>query len=294
MQHKCEICNKETNELHTYSIDGDFKEICEECESGLSSCDDCHEYTLSEQVYADGEHKSVCTHCLDAFYTTCEDCGEIIYKYNTEDIGHKVICNDCKWCYYEMCDECNKYELGGKVNHFNNTVLCSDCVPIESLGCGSASVETSYNHEDIKTITLESGDTVVDFPIGNEIELEKSSSWEQYHASLSANNIAKRYDRNVDFVHDESVEFGIEIVTSPFTYNQYNDFLYDDETIELFRYFTPECTCGLHMHVGLEHFDDKYQVITNMLSYISKFQYEFEMLSERENDEFCEIYDFSA
>lgn len=134
----CEVCGEHHDDLWAvHSHDGYEIEVCEECLSDYTCCDDCGDYYPNEDMIPVGDYHYVCQRCFDQDYGVCDYCSEA-YLYDdmytaVDSNGNEItICESCKDYDYMLCDECERYvhkdDATKAINAEGEEVtLCPEC-----------------------------------------------------------------------------------------------------------------------------------------------------------------------
>ena len=68
------------------------------CENEVIHCYECEEELRErETIYCTRYGEYICENCRNAYYTTCDDCGELVLDENM------IIVNNGNWC---VCEDC--------------------------------------------------------------------------------------------------------------------------------------------------------------------------------------------
>jgi len=120
---ECEHCGNHTGCLG--------KKHCDEC-ADKYTCSHCGDFDPDCAVGADGDN--YCENCFEELFTTCDDCGELVWLDDSVFVDNEVLCDSCADDYY--CINCNEYRKDGKLVdcdyycsscYYNNFTTCDDC-----------------------------------------------------------------------------------------------------------------------------------------------------------------------
>ena len=99
------------------------------CLDCVSSCADCDEMVINDNLHEVHDQIYVCSYCFNKYYQYCEECSE----YHHEDYIHYTnigtFCNHCYEYNIVACTECGNEEYGGesKGEYIDGDYYCFDC-----------------------------------------------------------------------------------------------------------------------------------------------------------------------
>lgn len=80
--------------------------LCRDCEEKVKVCEDCGHKALS---FMTAEDKVVCRKCLDESYVCCDDCGEYSHSDNAYSTARNgSVCQSCYENHYFTCQRCDE------------------------------------------------------------------------------------------------------------------------------------------------------------------------------------------
>lgn len=270
-QRRCSHCGRLINGYDFTEFDE--KIFCDECSNDLlTTCDDCGEVVYRENCYINyNQNMTICDWCYEDHWTTCEDCGTMIHiddAYWTD--GEYYICEYCR-DEYTSCERCgalvhNDYIYCEYDGDYD--YLCEHCH--DTYGQNSRIIH-SYNY---KPQPIFYGDGVR--YIGVELEIDKGGE-DNENAKLLLDT-ANENDERIYIKHDGSINDGFEIVSHPMTIDEHiNNMKWDKVMIDAlnmdYRSHNTS-TCGLHLHVSRRAFGDTYATqdenIAKVLYFVEK------------------------
>lgn len=270
--------------------------ICWECNSPI--------YENMETIEtADGD--TICNDCYQEYYSTCNDCGEIIHNdYSVVTYDGYTICNDCYNHHYFTCEDCGEIYHENDRNVGNNGGwYCNDCIcdhedyedEEDELLQGYHDHSRTYSHI-LKTSdsdnTLETGGIELETERG-ESNINQHTFCERLDTELNSN------EKIVHFETDGSLDCGVEIISEPFTMEYW-----EREKTGIFKKLIDKCNemhyrshngghCGLHLHFSKTFFgtteEEQQEKIETMLLFFENYQNELIQLSRRENFYYCQF-----
>ena len=262
----CDTCDKCMTCCECVVCDNRYCEervetVCSNC----SQCDDCCECVVCARSRCSEIVDSVCDRC-----EWCEHCCECAY---CERGDHKCEwtcsecdgCDDCCDCWY--CDACSE-------NHRYNVDRCSDCEScLETCDCESTpdsepALDPAVKIYDYSTNVLRycafRGTPRDMFYLGTELEMvvregNKAEHVKRIYDLLQGYGILK---------YDGSVSNGFELVTSPWSLEEHQEFWPSaiSQLLPGLVSWNTDC-CGMHVHISRAPLDaytlGKLQVFIN-------------------------------
>jgi hypothetical protein len=98
------------------------------CQSCVSYCDRCGNYTRDEVTCVAGRYDYVCDSCLDDHYKYVDCCDIYVPKEDAYlDSDGEYICKDCLVEKYQLCSSCNEYHKKDEIQIFKDIKYCQEC-----------------------------------------------------------------------------------------------------------------------------------------------------------------------
>lgn len=241
----CLHCGEELDEYNESSIEG----LCEDC---VESCEECgQEFEIDTHSFTIDENgNSYCSSCANMVLRTCEDCGAIVTSDSTYYVNGYYVCGRCYEDNYSCCDGC------GETFHVNDLYngYCEYCHDDDD------DVIHSYDYKPYLTFY---GGNKTNMYMGVELEIDQGGEDER-----KAQEIMEDIDE-VYAKHDGSINRGFELVTHPCTldYHLSSGFwkkLTKRAIKQGYRSHQTD-TCGLHVHVNKESFNDELAIAKSII-----------------------------
>ena len=241
------------------------EEWCADCVSNYAEgCEGCGELYAAE--LATGVHTSSarwierwCPDCAEDNATQCEVCGEY---WDNDHVDNRVIygrgeCDICDDCYenFTVCEDCGTLVYDDDLVNIEGYYYCPDCA-------GRYSSIQSYGHTYANCFYHLDSEPDTGLYLG--VELETECDGNPYVAA----GVLKRIVGNArqDIKHDSSLDNGFEIATQPMTPRYHIESGYWRDVVRSLRECDCEShnpgTCGLHIHISRDYFDNQSQVCT--------------------------------
>lgn len=217
---------------------------CNECTTTCSCCDDKILFDDSRSYNDD----IYCDSCFNDSYFICDRCGETHsndYMYNAFDNSY---CQDCFEQYYFICQNCD--ETHSRANYYGNG-QCNDCNEDQRI----------IHNTDYKPRPKFYGKGLHS---GVEIEIDNGRNFDALTKELHEMS----EDSNLFYMKpDGSLDNGLEIVSHPMSLDFHkNNMAWNKIMRKCLKHGWrshnayrergdgKEYTCGLHIHVGKNHF----------------------------------------
>ena len=253
-------------------------------------CSGCGREFVPEDIrYFNDE--AYCEECLRRVTTTCFECGERIYRYDS--VGgdsSRPLCERCYDDYYDNCELCGRLILQeDRYYDDDDRVICSRCAEGASIHSYSYKPEPIFYGED------------ADLFMGVELEIDNAGE-DRYNAKRLI-SIANDGDEYIYIKHDSSLSNGMEIVSHPMSLKFHCEAMpwkaLMDEAISMGYCSHKASTCGLHCHVNRTFFGDTYEEqdknIAKVLFLVEKYWDEllrFSRRTQRQMDRWAARYGF--
>lgn len=265
----CYNCN---TELDSDSDRHDINEriYCEDC---VSTCSDCSEPTLVDDMIGD-----YCTDCG----RYCDRCDSSTSISDTHDVNNSTWCEFCYDNYSFFCEPCGEaYDVDDQYNGVQGEAYCNDCYSDNCYYCDDCS--ENFRDDDPCDCRNEGGSrcrcgrnkVIHDYSCKPEIEFHGTSKSNLYMGFELETRIGNNFSDSADYASrelqgvailksDSSIGgHGFEIVTQPHTHAQYRD-----NSAKLWQVIDTlrtnyearswdTDTCGLHIHVSRAGFSSK-------------------------------------
>lgn len=238
----CSLCHAELSEDENYEVEGD--QLCESCyEEHTTTCDHCGETIWRNDAICD-DHTTLCECCFDDHYRRCEGCGRILHD------------NDVLW--------------------HNDLPYCASCYD---------RLDTEIEEYGYKPEPIFYGEGSRFF--GIELEVDFGGKDEDNARRIKAQ--ANTRCENIYIKSDGSLDDGFEIVTHPMSLGYHmNEMYWEDvlhEAVRLGYRSHMTTTCGLHIHVNRDAFgdnrDEQEKVIERILFFVELHWNELFIFSRR-------------
>ena len=263
------------------TIDG--FDICSDCRTQRIQCPDCGDFINEGEANAGG----YCLECL----VTCESCR------NSTNIGNVIICemqrcqnyvcedclNHCRTCEVSICASCSYNCNCGQVMCERHSAYC-DCGQYLCNNCNETHECThrmpryvrSYNYRPSLIFSPTEPNTYG--YLGVELEYEAGSNDRIYSAVRGIREINRDL---LYFKEDGSLNFGVEIVSMPMTWDFHKDFDWDSVmNVVNSSGLTAERSCGMHVHVSRRGFGEDNE--NRLMELMHKFEPQLIDISGRE------------
>ena len=265
----CAICGEPITDDQLYHQDNDGNYYHDDCIADSDDffiCPDCDTvYPIDDEVAINGGDYFVCITCAESNYTKCYDCGNYFSSNNITRVEDDYYCQDCldnqiDRGNIDTCGDCGDYFYTENM-HWSDYDECYYC----------------YNCRDDDELIRSYHDnpSLVMFPPTNEphfgIELEVDNGDSPNDLASSLRDILTNH---AYFMHDGSLDNGVEIIAQPHTLDEFYKLPWDKILTVCkdkgFRSHDAK-TCGLHMHVSRSLFKDNnaiYRIIYFYENYI--------------------------
>ena len=277
MKKLCVNCREEI-EGEVYEFEGEY--YCECCYDELfTTCDDCGKVVYRDSTYwVEDKEMVICDDCVDSYFI-CEDCGNC-YSNGTYIEHHGYVCDRCfhngEYCY---CRDCDGYYRDCDMNYceHDDEYYCDDCY---SNHCDDDLLYEYHDFDDWELFRGKNEDREsVPYYIGKEIELEPKG-----YSNLSDVVETMHLYLNAVGMEDGSLNSGsVEVVTHPesweYLQEKKEDYKAFFENMEKLEYGDAGHT-GLHFHITRPSDD----VIARIIVIIESFKEEIQKLSRRNGD----------
>lgn len=228
------------------------------------------EYHFLDEVY--------CEDCFDALTTTCDCCGERIFKEENEGNNHITLCSHCFSNHYTSCDRCGRLILNEDAYYLDD----EDDAPY----CNNCYEEYRYiHHYNYKPEPIFYGDGSRYFGI----ELETDNGGELSSSAKRVLDIGNASACHLYCKHDGSLDDGFEVVSHPMTLDYHTNQMPWKKVLIALRemgYRSHQTTtAGLHVHVNRSSLGDTYdeqeETIARLLYLVEKYWEELVKFSRR-------------
>ena len=227
-------------------------------------------YHFHDEVY--------CEDCFDELTTTCDCCGERIFKEENEGNNRITLCSHCFSNHYTSCDRCGRLILNEDACYLDD----EDDVPY----CNSCYEEYRYiHHYNYKPKPIFYGEGSRYFGI----ELEVDNGGELSSNAKKVLDIGNSLACHLYCKHDGSLDDGFEVVSHPMTLEYHTNQMPWQKVLcglkEMGYRSHQTATSGLHIHVNRNSLGDSYQeqeeTIARILYLVEKFWEELVRFSRR-------------
>lgn len=250
----CAICGKpirDNQQYHQDNADNYYHDDCVADSDDYFICPDCDTvYPIDEAIGVDDSEFFVCTSCAEDNYIQCYECGHYFSIENITRVEDDYYCSNCLDNEIDRgdintCADCGDYFYTNNM-HYSDYDECYYC----------------YNCRDDDDIirSYHNNPTLVMFPPTTEphfgIELEVDGGDD---CNNLANTLKDKLSNHAYYMHDGSLDCGVEIITQPHTPEEFYKLPWEDVLTTCkdngFRSHDAK-TCGLHMHVSRSLFKD--------------------------------------
>lgn len=226
------------------------KRICHECweTRGYFVCRICNNVHRHEEL-AEG-YSNVCQDCFHRNAYECPYCGRLTLFQDSEYIYGQHCCKECADNpeISIKCVCCHNPYPANKIKHLEGRPVCRDCYKTATHYDGYI---LNYHRPYFNVFRGEKDD----LHMGVELEIDKGGEMDS-HARTIWEKLGKY---NAVMMRDGSLNNGLEIVSSPATYEAHKNEIHWDEAmntaIGLGYKSHNTLTCGLHVHVDRAYFE---------------------------------------
>lgn len=216
----CSICGCETPLDERHIFDG--RQLCDDCFEDVTVICDCCENRVWRSDTVSDSHTIVCDSCYDRHYTTCTECGRILYYdaacYPDEDDEDAPYCRSCA------------------------AQFASRSHPIQNYGYKPVPIFYGNGKRFL----------------GVELEIDRGGEYDDHASRLI--DLANGSEERIYCKHDGSINCGFEIVTHPMTLEYHETVMPWSEllrsAINMGYRSHQTSTCGLHVHVNRDSLGD--------------------------------------
>ena len=251
----CAICGEPITDNQLYHRDkyGDYyHDDCVADSDDFFICPDCSTvYPADDEVAIDGGEFFVCQTCAERYYIQCDDCGRYFSSNNIIKVEDDRYCQGCLDSQIDRgnidtCGNCGDYFYTENMHwsDYDDCYYCYNCRDDDDL-------IRSYHDNP----------SLVMFPDTNEphfgIELEVDNGDSPNDLATALRDILTNH---AYFMHDGSLDNGVEIITQPHTLDEFYKLPWDKvlDTCKDRNFRSHDAkTCGLHMHVSRSLFKDQ-------------------------------------
>lgn len=251
----CAICGKPILDDQNYHVDSDGNYYHDDCVADSDDffiCPDCDTvYPLDDEIEINDGDYYVCQNCAESGYTQCHECGHYFSASNLTSVEDDYYCYDCldreiDRGNIDTCGDCGDYFYTDNMNYniYDECYYCYNC----------------RDDDDDLIRSYHDNPTLVMFPatdephFGIELEVDDGDS-----PNDLASNLRDILTNHAYFMHDGSLDNGVEIITQPHTPDEFYKLPWDKILTVCkdngFRSHDAK-TCGLHMHVSRSLFKD--------------------------------------
>lgn len=267
----CAICGKPIKNSESYHTDVDGNYYHDDCVNDSDDffiCSDCDTvFPMDEAVGIDNGDLLVCSDCAENNYTCCTDCGQYFSEEYITNVEDDPYCNSCldneiDRGNIDVCGNCGRYFYTENLNYdeYDECYYCNEC----------------RNEDDYIIRNYHDNPPLKMFPLTDEphfgIELEVDNG---DNPTDLATSLADLLGDHAYYMHDGSLNNGVEIITQPHTPEEFYKLPWDKVLTMCkdnnFRSHDSK-TCGLHMHVSRSLFKDNdsiYRIIYFYEHYIA-------------------------
>lgn len=244
-------------------------------------CSECGAILTEDTIcYFNG--RRFCEDCFNALTTTCDHCGERIWRDCAEGDAHYTLCGPCYDDHFTNCEDCGRLIPQDDANYLDDSdyPYCYDCY--EKL---TNNAIKCYNHKPAP-VFHGSGNLFY----GIELEIDKGGECGENAQKLL--DLANAKEERIYCKHDGSINNGFEIVSHPMTYEYHTkemnwaDIL--KKAVEMDYRSHNTSTCGLHIHCSRSAFGENYesqeQTIARVVFFVEKHWNELVTFSRRTID----------
>ena len=242
--------------------------VCSNCGAEIDEGDDFE--TLNGQI--------LCTACVERCTTTCDRCGEMIWRDDEYGDDYTTLCASCYHNHYVRCCCCDALLHEDDAYNIDGDSYCSECYHDE-IDKGRSIHDYGFKPEPIFY-----GDSKRFF--GVELEIDGAGKDSDNADTLLA--IANNGEEHIYIKGDGSLDDGMELVTHPMSLEYHKQFCWEDimkKAIYLGYRSHQTSTCGLHIHVNRCCFGDSQEeqdmVISHILFFVEKHWAELLKFSRR-------------
>lgn len=218
----------------------------------------------------------------------CCNCHTSRLRRNTREFNNRIYCNRCFNAYITTCAECNTLLYRSDSRRYNAQLYCLNCYekvrPILDYQYSPAQynkVKLAYENTQYMGIELE-----VEYEEGGDIN-KKASEFKQYLNSLEI-------DKYFYLKYDGSLDYGMEIVTHPFTFAAKSKLRFKEilEWLDKNKFSSySNGHCGLHVHMSNEKMGNKNKQNLRLFFFRCKDMLDKVSFRKGKNTQYCQFED---
>lgn len=267
MNEICKICGKPIKDIESYHQDNEgnyYHDDCLDDSDDFFVCPDCDTvFPMDEAVGIDDGDFFVCSDCAENNYIQCGQCCCYFSEDYITDVEGDSYCRDCldneiDRGNIEICGDCGRYFYIDNLYYvdFDDCYYCNECCD----ECRDENVDIIRDYHNNPPRIM--------FPCTDEphfgIELEVDDGDNPNDLATALKDLLGNHTY---YMHDGSLNNGVEIITQPHTPEEFYKLPWDKVLTMCkdkdFRSHDSK-TCGLHMHVSRTLFkgDDSIYRIT--------------------------------
>ena len=261
----CSVCGAVIDDEDYRVFDGQV--VCSTCKEDMHFCDCCGRAVFDDYQYINDE--IVCDSCIERHFVTCENCGELVHRFDSYSSVDGRICQYCADEYYRCCDDC------GELVHEDNIFWDEDEERGYCAECWEEHNNRVIQNYHYKPVPIFRGGYEFNRPLYMGVELEIDKGGENHENARQLLDIVNADGEHLYAKHDGSIYDGFELVSHPATLEYH---LNNIEWEKLMReavtmgYRSHETdTCGLHIHVSRNALGNCYEDEETTISKIVYF-----------------------
>lgn len=307
----CDFCGEKYENKFIKNITVDDKNtkkhICHLCsEFHFCYCYNCGKTINKVNKYYinNNNNRAYCPECYHKLYEKCKFCGSIERKKDLYTFdGYEYFCYKCGLKHYKKCNSCDKFINPIKIedpklfNYPENSKICPDCY-ISQNYVHAYSFKPNPHFYKLKDEHEEN------IYLGCEVEIECDKSLSICVSELNNLKINhKQYislfiDHNLHNIfyqkRDASIQYGIEMVSHPLTFEAWNDI--NHKIVQTFSFMSENhCksllakNCGMHVHMTKKFMTDLHKKLLSYFIYSNR-KY-IEKIAGRESNTYTKYID---
>lgn len=227
-------------------------------------CTHCGEVMAEDEGTIVGE-ELLCDECVDDCCITCDCCGETIWTEECVTDDNTYLCQECFDNHYNRCESCERIIHNDCTCWRNNLSYYEGCFD---------DFEDEIEDYSYKPDPIFYGDSYLYFGV----ELEVGKGGKDGENARTLKDMANYRHEHIYIKSDGSLDDGFEIVSHPMTLNYHmNEMDWESvlrKAVNMGYRSHQTDTCGLHIHVNRDAFDENQaeqeEVISRILFFIEK------------------------
>lgn len=231
MYYWCECCEQYKLEDVLHTIHDSGEVVCEDCLGDYYYCDCCNEYFADSGYGISDNDRYICEHCAD-------------------------------WNGYHVCDDCGCISNDGSYDESDDYWYCHSCYDRNCSTHDYGYKPMPYFHR--TSSENRSGRLLY---LGVELEVDDGDNKRCVSSEYSEDDVYCKHDGSLG-------EYGFEIVSHPRTLNSHKQWEWRSvmQTCRNNSYTSHDAgTCGLHIHVNRDFFDDDESAAAKIIILLDRF-----------------------